>query len=158
MAGGCMSHIDLAEALFKAFANGDAATVRALCSTDLKAFQNLNPPVNLDALLAFAVAVKQLVPDFHYANARRTATPSGFIEEHTVSGTLPDGSKLKIAACVVADVSEGKISNLREYVDAAAAQGLLKALTALSDRTATAQSITHTSWTNQAGTQLNTGS
>lgn len=125
-----MTHTELAAALFKAFADGDAATVRAICSADLKAFQNLNPPMNLETLLAFAMTVKQLVPDFHYANARRAATNTGFVEEHTVSGTLPDGSKLQIAACVVADVNGGKISILREYLDTAAAQGLVKALTA----------------------------
>lgn len=129
-----MTNTEMAEALFAAFANGDAATARTLCSADLKAFQNLNPPMNLQTLLTFAMAVKQLVPDFHYANARRSSTATGFVEEHTVSGTLPDGSQLQIAACVVADVKDGKIITLREYVDTAAAQGLLKALTALRDR------------------------
>ena len=43
-------------------------------------------------------------------------------------GTLEDGTKLTIAACVVADIENGKIRHLREYLDSAAAAGLLKAL------------------------------
>jgi ketosteroid isomerase-like protein len=123
-----MDNTQLAAALFKAFENGDAETARSLCSVDMQAFQNLNPPMDLDTLLEFSSAVKQIVPDFHYADISRSVTSTGFVEEHRVLGTLPDGTKLELAACVVAEVSEGRISRLREYVDTAAAVGLLKAL------------------------------
>ena len=50
------------------------------------------------------------------------------VEEHRVCGTLPDGSNLDLAACVVADVRDGRICALREYMDTAAAAGLVAAL------------------------------
>jgi ketosteroid isomerase-like protein len=43
---------------------------------------------------------------------------------------LPDGGELRLAACVVADVGDGRIVRMREYVDSAAAAGLLAALSA----------------------------
>ena len=43
-------------------------------------------------------------------------------------GTLPDGSDLKLSACVVADIQDGKVSSLGEYFDTSAAAGLLQAL------------------------------
>ena len=124
-----LKNTEIAEALFKAFENGDADTVRSLCKADLKATQNANPPMDLETLLAFSSAVNKIVPDLRYTNIVRSATESGFVEEHDVVGTLPDGSEMRLVVCVVADVSDGKISRLHEYLDTAAAQGLLKALT-----------------------------
>jgi len=37
------------------------------------------------------------------------------VEEHRVRGTLPDGSDLELAVCVVADVRNGAVSDTREY-------------------------------------------
>ena len=123
-----MNNTQLAEALFDALENGDADAVRAICAHDLAASQNGRTPMNVDGLLRFAQAVKRVVPDFRYADARRAATASGFVEEHRVCGTLPDGSALDVAVCVVADVHAGKVVALREYLDTAAATTLLRAL------------------------------
>jgi ketosteroid isomerase-like protein len=123
-----MKHTDVAVALFKGFEEGDEDAVRAVCCPDMVAHQNLNPPMNLDTLLAFSSAVKKVVKDFHYAHARRHTTDSGFVEEHIVQGTLPDGSELRLNACVVAELSDGKIKELREYVDTSNAGNLQAAL------------------------------
>jgi len=122
------SHSDIARAFFVATAAGDKAAIRSICSADLKASQNGAPPMDVDALARFAAAVKRVVPDFRYENAVRADTQSGFVEEHDVCGTLPDGTSLRCAVCVVADVSDGKITALREYLDSAAAAGLIGAL------------------------------
>ena len=123
-----MNNVDLAAALFAALASGDAEAVRSLCAPNLQASQNRGPNMSVDALLEFTQAVLAVVPDFHYEKARRVATDTGFVEEHSVRGTLPDGSALRLAACVVADVENGRITHLREYLDGAAARGLIKAL------------------------------
>ncbi len=83
-----------------------------------------------DRLLKFTGMVNAVVPDFRYEEAVRSGTETGFVEEHRVRGTLPDGSQLDLMACVVGEVSDGKITVLREYVDTAAAGGLMKALSA----------------------------
>ncbi len=124
-----MRNEELARALFEAFEKGDADSVRELCSEDFEGRQNDGPAITLEPLLEFALAVVGVVKDFRYANAVRSATPTGFVEEHSVRGTLPDGSDLDIRVCVVADVHDGKVSNIREYFDRAAAAGLIKALT-----------------------------
>jgi len=124
------SHSDIARAFFVATAAGDKAAIRSICSPDLKASQNGAPPMDVDALARFAAAVKRAVPDFRYENAVRSDTSTGFVEEHDVCGTLPDGTRMRLAVCVLGDVSEGKITTLREYLDSAAAAGLIKALQA----------------------------
>ena len=123
-----MNNTEICTKLFEAFASGDEGAVRALCAPDLVARQNNNPPMDLDTLLQFSQAVLGVVQDFRYEDATRSATATGFVEEHAVRGQLPDGSQLDMAVCVVADVSDGRIVSLREYLDFAAAAGLVAAL------------------------------
>lgn len=123
-----MDNTDICKALFEAFATGDEDRVRSLCAPGMQAWQNNNPPMDLDTLLGFSNAVLEVVKDFRYEEARRSETATGFVEEHRVRGTLPDHSKLDLAVCVVADVRDGKIYSLREYLDTAAAAGLIGAL------------------------------
>jgi len=123
-----MRNDELAKALFEAFGKGDAESVRRLCAPNFEARQNNGPVMTLEPLLEFALAVYQVVEGFRYEDAVRSETGSGFVEEHNVRGTLPDGSELDLAVCVVADVREGKVSNVREYFDSASAAGLIAVL------------------------------
>ena len=123
-----MDAVETCEALFSAFTEGNETAIRALCAEDLVAIQNGAPPMKLNSLIRFTLAVTDKIQDFHYEDAIRSATASGFVEEHNVCGTLPNGKPLRIAACVVGEVNNGKISLLREYLDTAAAAGLIAAL------------------------------
>ena len=84
--------------------------------------------MDLDSVLGFASAVRGVVADFRYEDPLRSATTAGFVEEHRVRGSLPDGSVLDLAVCVVADIRDGMVSDLREYFDGVAAAGLVSAL------------------------------
>jgi len=119
-----MKGVKLAEDLFRAFAEGDDETVRRLCASDLRAIQNGGAPMNLATLLMFSAAVRSAVTDFRYEKPIRSETPNGFVEEHEVCGTLPDGTELRFSACVVGTMSENKITQLREYFDSAAVASL----------------------------------
>ena len=123
-----MDNQKIAADLFTAFEIGDMDTVRRLCAPEFKARQNLNNEFDVETLIQFSQAVSAIVDDFRYEEIIRSATDRGFVEEHTVTGTLPNGSRLTLAACVVADIENGKIMQLREYVDTAAAAELSAAL------------------------------
>ena len=123
-----MDNQQIAAKLFTAFQTGDMDTVRNLCAPEFKARQNLNNEFDVETLIQFSEAVSTIVSDFRYEDVIRSATNKGFVEEHTVRGILPDGGELTLAACVVADIENGKIAQLREYVDTAAAAGLSAAL------------------------------
>lgn len=123
-----MDATQTAQALFHAFTNSDEAAIRDLCAEDLVAIQYGAPPMKLNSLIRFTLAVNNIVKDFHYEEAVRSATATGFVEEHMVCGTLPDGKPLKIPACVIGEIHQGKITMLREYLDSAAATGLIAAL------------------------------
>ena len=84
--------------------------------------------MGLDALLKFNRAVHSVVKGFCYVGAVRSATATGFVEEHAVRGVLENGEAINLAVCVVADVHDGKVTEVREYLDTAAAAGLVAAL------------------------------
>ena len=118
----------LARAIFDAFQNGDSDAARAVLAEGFEGSQNGGPAMDRDRLLGFSLAVKAKLPDFRYEDIVCEATPTGFVEEHTVRGTLPCGEKLGLRLCVVGSVENGNITSLREYLDSAGAAGLAKAL------------------------------
>ncbi len=122
------SNVDIAIAFFEATGSGDAEALGKLCAPDFVGRQNDGPPMDLKSLVWLSTTVKKALPDFRYENAVRSATETGFVEEHDVCATLPDGSAFKALICVVADVESGKITSIREYFDSAAAAPLLSAL------------------------------
>ncbi|MEM7689662.1 MAG: nuclear transport factor 2 family protein [Pseudomonadota bacterium] len=121
-------HTRIARAMFDAFQAGDIETARALLADDFAGSQNGGPLMNRDGLLGFVAAVKAKVPDFRYEDIVCAATRDGFVEEHTVRGTLPDGGQIDLRLCVIATFRDGKVASLREYLDTAGAAGLAKAL------------------------------
>lgn len=121
-------NLDLARQFFAASAAGDSEAMAALCADDIVVRQNGGEAFGLKALLRFASAIKAAAPDFRYENPVRHDTGEGFVEEHDVRGTTPDGTPFTIAVCVVATVTNGKISSMNEYMDTAAARPLTEAL------------------------------
>jgi len=121
-------HTLIARAMFDAFQAGDIEAARGACHENFAGSQNGGPAMNRDGLLAFVGAVKAKVPDFRYEDIECAATAEGFVEEHTIKGTLPDGEELNVRLCVVASVEDGQVLKVREYVDTARAMGLAKAL------------------------------
>ncbi|MEM1053525.1 MAG: nuclear transport factor 2 family protein [Pseudomonadota bacterium] len=123
-----MDRIKIARRFFAALEANDLESARALCADNFQGSQNGGPAIDLESLMQFTAAVHKVVPDFRYEDATRWETQGGFVEEHSVCGTLPDGDTFKLILCVVGEVAEGKIMKLREYVDSAAAAALLQAL------------------------------
>lgn len=119
---------EIAKEFFQATAAGDAEKLTSLCREDFRGSQNGGPEMNVKSLIWLSTAVKKALPDFRYENAKRSATESGFVEEHDVCATLPDGSELRAQVCVVAEIENGKITVMREYFDSAAAAPLMAAL------------------------------
>ncbi len=116
---------NLAARLFAATSSGDAETLRAICVEDFAMRQNGGPTVGFAELAGLGEAVRRVAPDFRYENAVRTDTGHGFVEEHDACGTLADGTTFRLAACVVATVSNGRITAAHEYFDSVEARELM---------------------------------
>jgi ketosteroid isomerase-like protein len=123
-----LPHVTIARSFFDAVQAGDTDRARALCADDFELVQNGGPPISADALMGTTRRLLDRIPDFRYEDCVTAATEGGFVEEHHVRGTLPDGTELDLAVCVVADVVDGRIRHAREYLDGYAARALGKVL------------------------------
>ena len=123
-----MDMVKIARRFFTALEVNDVESASALCAEGFQGSRNGGPAMDRDTLMQFTAAVHGVIPDFRYENAIRWETTSGFVEEHDICGTLPDGETFRLALCVVGEVADDKITRLREYVDTRAAAALLKAL------------------------------
>lgn len=54
-----------------------------------------------------------------YAKRRVEVFEGGFVQQHELQGVRADGVKLRLPACVVCAVKDGKITRLDEYFDSA---------------------------------------
>ena len=104
---------------------GDAEAVRACYAPDARIWHNhdgLEQTVeqNIKALKWF---VRNL-PDRFYRVQRVEPLSDGFLQQHVLEATLPDGTVWAMDACVVVRMEGGLIVRLDEYLDSAKANAL----------------------------------
>ena len=83
----------------------------------------------LEASLPGFARLRSRVPDLRMEGVRRRGVPGGFVEQHVLIGTMPDGDILRVVGCFLGTVEHGRITRLEEYVDgnqAGALSALLK--------------------------------
>ena len=99
---------------------GDAEAMRACYAPDGVIWHNTDgKEQSVDENIAVLKWFVETLPDRTYTVQRREVIPNGFVQQHVLSATLPDGKKWAMDACVVVTVEGGKIKRLDEYLDSA---------------------------------------
>ena len=116
----------LAERFFAAIPKGDLETVRAIYAPDAVIWHNYDQlEQTAEQNLAVLAWVVKNVAELRYEDVRRFPTPNGFVQQHVLRGTAPDGAKLDVPACIACTVVDGRITRLDEYLDTAQIAPLL---------------------------------
>lgn len=103
-----VEHGDL-DALYEIFAPG-----ALVWHNTEDAFTDIPTTVrNLDAIRTSAA-------EFHYTDIRRSPTPEGFVQQHTLIVTMPDGRSIRDMCCCICIVTDGRIARMDAYHDSAA--------------------------------------
>ena len=92
-----------------------------LCLPDATAWHNFDE-VDLAIADSFAMitAILGVVPDFRFDDRRHyQAGADVSVAQYTLTGTLPDGSPLRIPACLIVFETQGKVRRIEEYLDMA---------------------------------------
>jgi len=114
------SHLQIAKRLIDAVAAGDIEAVRNIYARDAVIWHNNDGVMqSVDENLAVLAWVVKHISNLRYDDIRRHATPTGFVEQHVLHGTLPNGNALSVPACLVCTVEDGRITRLDEYFDSA---------------------------------------
>jgi hypothetical protein len=59
-----------------------------------------------------------------YEEIRREVLPDGFLQQHVLRGTAPDGTALEVPAILRIYCADGIITRVEEYLDTAQTQAL----------------------------------
>jgi ketosteroid isomerase-like protein len=113
---------NIADRLFRAFEAHDADTIRELCAPGARFWSSATKhESDVEDLLKALPSMRAAIGDHRYEEVRRLIAPDGFVEQHAVRSTRPDGKPLDIEVCVVVRVDEeSRIVRLDEYVPATA--------------------------------------
>lgn len=109
----------IAQDLMDAIQAGDGERMRTFYAPGAKLWHNTDRiEQSIDDNIRVLNWFVQTLPDRHYEVLRREALSDGFVQQHVLSATLPDGSKWEMDACVVVRMdAAGKIVRLDEYLD-----------------------------------------
>jgi ketosteroid isomerase-like protein len=117
----------LADKLFAAIEANDLEALRAdVYTPDIVVWHNNdNHEQLIDENLRVLAWLHRKVVAKRYEEVRRQPTANGFVEQHVLRGTAPDGTELDIHACLVVTVSGDRISRIDEYIDSSAIASLM---------------------------------
>ena len=117
--------LDFAQTFMAAIQAGDAPKVRDCYAPDAKIWHNHdNKEQTVEQNLKSLDWFMRKLPARRYEVLHRDALKDGFVQQHVLHATLPDGTAWAMAACVVVRMAGGKITRLDEYLDSAQAAAL----------------------------------
>jgi hypothetical protein len=110
-----------AEELTRAISSLDEETFASIYTEDAEIWHNSTNAIQSKAENAALLgAIFEIVDSLYYADIKRLPTPEGFVQHHVVKGVFKDGTPVPdLHACIVAQVTGGKISRLNEFLDPA---------------------------------------
>jgi ketosteroid isomerase-like protein len=114
-----------AERFVGAIQAGDPDAVRACYAPDARIWHNHDGvEQTVDQNLRVLGWFMRTLPDRRYRVIRREPLSDGFLQQHVLEATLPDGTPWAMDACVVVRMKDGLIVRLDEYIDSAKAAEL----------------------------------
>ena len=121
---------DLGDRLVGAIAAGDTEGVRAIYAPDAEIWHNFDERnQSVDENVASMADLHGRASGLAYTEIRRFLAPGGFVQQHVLRATLPNGGTWELPACVIVRVRDGLIVRLDEYLDSAHVAKLTEALT-----------------------------
>jgi ketosteroid isomerase-like protein len=118
--------LDLADRFIRAVEAGDLETVRAIYAPDAVIWHNHDrKETTVEENLRVLAWMANKVTGKSYEDIRRQETDTGYVQQHVLKGTAPNGRSFEVAACLVVEVRSGRIVRLDEYLDSGAIEPLL---------------------------------
>lgn len=118
---------EVATRLFAAIEAGDIDAVRSLYAPDAVVWHNHDGRTqSVDDNLRTLRWMTTHLPGARYTEVHRAVTAAGFVQQHVLVATNRCGRVVAVPACIVAEVVDGRISRLDEYLDSAHVAALLE--------------------------------
>lgn len=110
--------LDVGERFMAALEACDVDAVRHLYAPDARLWHNFDGQTQSveDNLKTLAWIHKKLT-GLRYDIVSRERLADGFVQQHVLRGSLPDGGEFAMPACAIVRVRNGRIVALDEYLD-----------------------------------------
>jgi uncharacterized protein len=109
---------ELVVRFFTALEAGDIDTVRAIYAPDALIWHNDDLiDQSVEDNLKVLAGLHRAVSGLRYDVIRRAVVDDGVLQQHVLSGTLPDGSEVELHAAMYLQVRNGQITRIEEYLD-----------------------------------------
>ena len=113
-------HLKLADELRGRIQAGDVRGVDALYHDDAIVWRNIdNRELVKKQMLKVIEFLATQVTDLRYEDVRVQATETGYVQQHTMKCTAPNGQPVEAHVCMIATLENGKIKHVSEYMDTA---------------------------------------
>jgi hypothetical protein len=110
--------IEFARRFTDLYLAGDAEAVGAMIANDFALVVNTGYSCGREAFLKYVAEFFPALISISYTDVRRTATTSGFVQQHVVNSAFQDGRVVQnLHVCLVAIMHESRISHIDEYMD-----------------------------------------
>lgn len=110
----------LAKRFFDSVEAGDIAAVRDCYAPNARIWHNTDDQEqSRDDNAAVLAGFVERISDRVYANRRLEVFEGGFVQQHELRGRRADGVAVRLTACLVCAVADGRITRLDEYFDSA---------------------------------------
>ena len=108
----------LADRMFRAIEEGDLDALRACYAPGFVAWTNFDDREgDIEGSLKTVGWLCTKLGDRRYDVRRREVIEGGFLQEHVLRGTAPDGTEIAMPAAIVATCEGGVIVRVHEYLD-----------------------------------------
>jgi len=112
------THRELCHTLFDALERGDVETVDRCYAPEMTMWCNFtNREQTREENLASLVEGQKVLRRRTYDDRQINTFDDGFVAQYTVTAVGHDGSKRALWACLVAEVRDGLITKLYDYLD-----------------------------------------
>ena len=108
----------IAARLTDAIVRGDADTLAALYTPDAVCWRNFDDrTLTREQMFKIAAFLATRVSDLRYDDVRVTPTETGYVQQHTMRATAPNGTAVTVPTCLVVTLRDGLIARVDEYMD-----------------------------------------
>jgi ketosteroid isomerase-like protein len=121
---------DLATRFFTALEQGDVETVAGCYAPDAVVWHNYDQVEQPRAVNLLVLRwVVDHVEGLRYDDIRRLVVDDGFVQQHVLRGTAPDGTPLEVPAMMRVTVVDDLVTRIDEYLDTAQVAALTRPVT-----------------------------
>jgi uncharacterized protein len=118
--------LDFAKRFVASLEGDDPEQARAFYAPDAQIWHNTDNIVqSADENIKVLKWMMRTLPNRTYRVTRLEALSDGFLQQHVLEATLPDGTPWSLQTCVVIKITNGQISRLDEYMDSAQTSALV---------------------------------